>query len=51
MEALIRKPEPAADRLKDYAPPAVARLGNIAEVTRECSNWQCSVVVPPAPPS
>ncbi len=51
MEALMKKPEPATGKLKEYAPPAVTQLGNIAEVTRECSNWQCSVTVPPAPGS
>ncbi len=32
-----------------YVKPRLVALANLKEVTRECANWQCSVVVPPAP--
>ncbi len=32
-----------------YKKPELIRLGNLKEITFECSGWQCSVVVPAAP--
>lgn len=32
-----------------YVQPVLVKLENLREVTFECANWQCSVVVPPAP--
>lgn len=34
---------------KPYEPPRLTRLENIREITAECPQWQCSVVVPPPP--
>ncbi|GBE57225.1 hypothetical protein BMS3Abin01_00137 [bacterium BMS3Abin01] len=35
----------------EYQAPRLTRCGNVREVTFECSNWQCSVTVPPPPES
>gem|GEM_PF-3622050 len=32
-----------------YVKPAIIRLDNLKQVTFECPEWQCSVVVPPPP--
>jgi hypothetical protein len=32
-----------------YAKPKLKRYDNLKDITFECSNWQCSVVVPPPP--
>jgi hypothetical protein len=32
-----------------YAAPQLIKLENLKDVTFECPNWQCSVVVPPPP--
>jgi hypothetical protein len=32
-----------------YAKPEIARIGNLKDVTFECPEWQCSVIVPPPP--
>ncbi len=37
------------DRREPYAKPQLARHENLKDVTFECPNWQCSVVVPPPP--
>jgi hypothetical protein len=33
-----------------YEQPMLVRHENLKEITFECPNWQCSVVVPPPPP-
>lgn len=32
-----------------YSKPEIVRNSNLREITRECPEWQCSVVVPPPP--
>ena len=32
-----------------YVKPQLSRHENLKEITFECPNWQCSVVVPPPP--
>ena len=32
-----------------YAKPELAKQDNLKDLTFECPNWQCSVVVPPPP--
>jgi len=32
-----------------YAKPEITRLGSIINITFECPEWQCSVIVPPPP--
>ncbi len=34
---------------KPYAKPKLVRHKNVKALTFECSNWQCSVTVPPGP--
>ena len=34
---------------KEYVKPALIRLSNLKEITFDCANWQCSVVVPGQP--
>ena len=36
-------------RREAYAPPVLMAKGNLREVTFECPEWQCSIVVPPPP--
>lgn len=33
-----------------YAKPELMKHDNLKEITFECPEWQCSVVVPPPPP-
>ncbi len=33
-----------------YAKPVLVKHENLKDITFECPNWQCSVVVPPPPP-
>jgi len=35
--------------LSSYEKPVLVRHSNLKEITFECPNWQCSVVVPPPP--
>ena len=37
------------NKMETYKKPELTRLDNLKEITFECPNWQCSVVVPPAP--
>ena len=32
-----------------YAKPEMVKHDNLKDITFECPNWQCSVVVPPPP--
>jgi len=32
-----------------YVKPEITRLENLKDITFECPQWQCSVVVPPPP--
>ncbi len=32
-----------------YEKPVLTKHDNLKELTFECSNWSCSVTVPPAP--
>ncbi len=32
-----------------YAKPELVKHENLKDLTFECSNWSCSVTVPPAP--
>lgn len=41
-----RKKKPRAP----YEKPVLTKHGNIKDLTRECPEWQCSIVVPPPPP-
>jgi len=41
---------PENEKRHGYSSPELTRLENIKELTFECPNWQCSVVVP-APPA
>ena len=34
---------------KTYEKPKLTKLENIRDVTSGCPDWQCSVLVPPAP--
>jgi hypothetical protein len=34
---------------KKYTRPELKKLDNLKEITFECPEWQCSVVVPPPP--
>jgi hypothetical protein len=34
---------------KAYEKPELVALDNLKEITFECPQWQCSVVVPPPP--
>ncbi len=36
-------------KLEEYVKPVLTRHVNLKDVTFECSGWQCSVTVPPAP--
>ena len=36
-------------QLGTYEKPQLTRHDNLRDVTFECPNWQCSVVVPPPP--
>ena len=33
-----------------YVKPELVKHENLKDITFECPNWQCSVVVPPPPP-
>lgn len=33
-----------------YEKPVLSKHENLKDLTFECPNWQCSVVVPPPPP-
>ncbi len=33
-----------------YEKPVLTRHENLKDITLECPDWQCSVVVPPPPP-
>ena len=35
--------------LKQYEKPVLVKHKNLKQLTFECVDWQCSVVVPPAP--
>jgi hypothetical protein len=37
------------DIRQPYAKPELVRHENLKDVTFECANWQCSVVVPKQP--
>lgn len=37
------------DAREAYAKPELVKHANVREITLECPNWQCSVVVPPPP--
>lgn len=37
------------DERQAYEPPQLIRMANLKDITFECPNWQCSVVVPPPP--
>lgn len=32
-----------------YEKPALSKHGNLRDITFECPNWQCSIIVPPPP--
>lgn len=32
-----------------YEKPALIKQDNLKDITFECPDWQCSVIVPPAP--
>lgn len=34
-----------------YEKPVLTKHENLKDITFECPNWQCSVVVPPPPPA
>lgn len=34
---------------KTYEKPALKKVQNLRDITFECPEWQCSVVVPPPP--
>jgi len=33
----------------EYSKPELTKLDNLKDITFECQQWQCSVVVPPPP--
>lgn len=33
-----------------YDKPSLVKMSNLREITFDCPNFQCSVLVPPAPP-
>jgi hypothetical protein len=37
------------DGRDSYEKPELVKHENLKDLTFECANWQCSVVVPPAP--
>ncbi len=38
-----------SDHREPYAKPELVKHESLKELTFECPDWQCSVVVPPAP--
>jgi hypothetical protein len=38
-----------AKKREPYSKPELVKHGNVVDLTYECPNWQCSVVVPPPP--
>lgn len=39
-----------SDLRAPYAKPELVKHENLKDITFECPEWSCSVVVPPAPP-
>ncbi|MFA6000960.1 MAG: hypothetical protein WC828_02480 [Thermoleophilia bacterium] len=37
------------DHREPYAKPELVKRDNLKDITFECPQWQCSVVVPPPP--